>query len=189
MTFLDGNTYEKLFSEHYASLCRYANAMLKDMDQSEDIVQQAFIKLWNKREQMDLSRSVKSYLYTSVRNLSINYIRDQKKFQSSVLDVEIYQSGQAMSLGLDPGNLMADELAEKIERALAGLPEKSLEVFKLSRFENLRYREIAEKLGVTVKTVEAHMSKALKLLREELKDYLLLFIFCFVLVRILLLIL
>jgi len=123
-----------------------------------------------------MTRSIKSYLYTSVRNACINHIRDNKKFRSSVLDVEIY--GNDLSTAFEDGleQLETEELAEKIQDALKQLPAKSLEVFKMSRMENMKYKEIAEHLGVTVKTVEAHMSKALRILREELKDYLILWI-------------
>lgn len=169
---LDKSGFEQLFREFYAPLCRYGVGIIGDSDQSEDIVQQAFVKMWNKREEMDLSRSLKSYLYTSVRNACINYIRDHKKFRSQVLDIDIYGTDTVSSFMDGDEILQADELTEKIRIALSKLPEKSREVFVMSRMEQMKYREIAEKLGVTVKTVEAHMSKALKILREELKDYL-----------------
>lgn len=172
MTKLDKSGYEQLFRQHYAALCRYGLSIIGDADQSEDIVQQVFVKLWNKRSEMDMSRSLKSYLFTSVRNACINYIRDTKKFQSEILDIEIYANDVASGFTDGATNLLAGELEQRIRSAMNKLPEKSLEVFQMSRTENLKYKEIAEKLGVTVKTVEAHMSKALKMLREELKDYL-----------------
>jgi RNA polymerase sigma-70 factor (ECF subfamily) len=172
MAHLDKSSFEELFRQHYAALCRYAVGIIGDSEQSEDIVQHSFVKMWNKRADMDLSRSLKSYLYTSVRNACINYIRDQKKFRSEFLDIEIYASDavSAFTDGLE--RVQAGELQEKIQKALAALPDKSREVFVMSRIEQMKYREIAEKLGVKQKTVEAHMSRALKILREELSDYL-----------------
>lgn len=169
---LNKASFEDLFKQHYAALCRYAVGIIGDADQSEDVVQQSFVKMWNKRAEMDLSRSLKSYLYTSVRNSCINYLRDKKKFKSELLDIDIYASGMESGSTDALENMQAGELKEKIQKALAALPEKSREVFVMSRIEQMKYREIAEKLGVTQKTVEAHMSRALKILREELSDYL-----------------
>jgi RNA polymerase sigma-70 factor (ECF subfamily) len=174
MNDLNHNYYEKLFREHYEALCRFGLGMIGDPDQAEDIVQQAFIKLWNKRMEMDLSRSVKAYLYASVRNSCINHIRDNKKFRSRVLDIEIYGDENAPVIADGFQTLVAGELSNKIEAAFEKLPEKSKAVFMMSRLDRMKYREIAEKLGITEKTVEAHMSKALKILRIELKDYLIL---------------
>jgi len=171
---LGKTVFEELFRQHYASLCHYAVSIMSDPEQSEDIVQKAFIKLWDRRSEMDMERSIKSYLYTMVRNASINFLRDKKKFSSSFLDLELFIQNNASGIVDGLENLQAEELSNKIQNAIEKLPEKSLEVFNLSRFEHLKYKEIAEKLNVTVKTVEAHMSRALKILREELKDYLVL---------------
>ena len=176
---LEKPEFEILFRQHYQALCHFAFGLVADMDQAEDLVQQVFIGVWEKRAQMDPARSLKSYLYTSVRNRAINHIRNTRKFSSQILDSDIYGPGDPGLPATVTGDLIAMELTEKIGKVLAEMPQKSLEVFQLSRFEGMKYKEISEKLGVTVKTVEAHMSRALKILRDELKDYLLLFILYF----------
>ena len=179
MKILEKSEFEALFREHYKALCHFAFGMTADMDQAEDLVQQAFVKMWEKRHRLDPERSLKSYLNTSVRNGAINLIRDNRKFRNSILDVDIYQDALAEMPETVSGNLMASDLAAKIRVVLKDLPEKSLEVFTLSRFEELKYKEIAERLGITVKTVEAHMTRALKILREELRDFLIVLILIF----------
>lgn len=185
MEFLDKSSFEELFKDYFSSLCQYAYGILGDMEASRDIVQNSFLNLWKNREGIDLSKSVKSYLYTSVRNLSINHIRNHKKFINKTLDVDIFETHLVLSHDNSSGDVMSNELLERINRVLDKLPEKSREIFHLSRTQGMKYREISEKMGISVKTVEAHMSKALRLLREELKDYLITFVFVFVLLRIL----
>lgn len=160
-------SFEKLFKEYFIPLSNFANTYLHDLEASKEIVQEVFVNIWNKRNEMLEDQKLKSYLYTSVRNRSFNYIRDHKKFQSNVLDVEL--ADHESPLNMD--NLEVEELQLKIEDALSTLPDKCREVFSLSRFENLKYTEIAERMGISVKTVEAQMSKALKILKIELKDY------------------
>lgn len=154
------------------------------MEASRDIVQNSFLNLWNNREGIDLSKSVKSYLYTSVRNLSINHIRNHKKFINKTLDLDIFDRHLVSSPNHPFGDLISNELSDRINAVLEKLPEKSRVIFQLNRYQGMKYREISEKLAISTKTVEAHMSKVLKLLREELKDYLLTFFLVFVLLRI-----
>lgn len=158
--------FEKLFKTHYDALCHFAMGYLKDRDSSEGVVQEVFVALWHKRESIDPGKSVKSYLYTAVKNRCINYIRDHKKFRSYVLDVEI-----ELEVPVEEEKpFEAEELKKRIEEALGKLPPRCREVFELSRFEEKKYNEIAAALNISVKTVEVQMSKALKILREELGD-------------------
>ncbi len=168
----DKHSFELLFKEHFNSLCRFAFGFLNDQDSSQEIVQDAFINLWQKKETITSDKSVKSYLYTSVKNRCLNYIRDHKKFRSQYLDVEL-------ELGIpieDVDIFSQSETQNKIESALNKLPAKCRQVFELSRFEELKYKEIAVNLNISQKTVEIHMSKALKILRLELKDLLVILI-------------
>lgn len=169
---MDIQSYELLFREYFIPLTNFANSFLRDMEASKEIVQEVFINMWKKRDEMESGKQLKSYLYTSVRNRSFNYLRDHKKFQSNVLDVELADYDSPLHVD----DLEVEELNEKIQQAIDGLPERCGEIFRLSRFEELKYGEIAEKLGISVKTVEAQMSKALKVLKSELKDYLTLLI-------------
>lgn len=162
--------FEKLFKDHFVHLCNFARGYLNDTEDAKEIVQEVFFKLWQNRDSINLDKSVKSYLFTSVRNRSLNFIRDHKKFKSQVLDVDIAD----YDLAFEQDVFSKYDLENRINVALNKLPEKCREVFVMSRQEELKYKEIAEKLNISVKTVEAQMSKALRILREELKDYILL---------------
>ena len=163
--------FEKLFHSHFKMLVNFANTFLYDEDNAKEIVQDVFIRLWQKKDEMDTQKSVKSYLFTSVRNRSLNYIRDHKKFQNEYLDIEQALDNEfAIEIAED------NNLEEKIEAALQKLPPKCRKIFEMSRFEEKKYRVIAEELEISQKTVEAQMSKALKILRLELKDFMVLFI-------------
>ena len=159
--------FEELFKAYFEALCRYALNFVYDNDTSKEIVQDVFINLWNKRETLDSSKPVKSYLYTSVRNRCLNHIRDNKKFRSNILDVEIAD----IDLAFEHDDFEENDLQNKIDSTLDLLPTKCRQIFELSRFEELKYKEISEKLDISIKTVEAQMSKALKIFRENLKDY------------------
>ncbi len=166
---LEGRNFERLFRDYFPPLMAFARKILGDEDDAREVVQQVFIKLWERREEMDLSSSLKSYLFTSVHNRSLNVIRDRKKFVSGEmpeLSGEWDVSAQIESI----------ELEEKIREGIDSLPEKCREIFELNRFTGLKYAEIAIKLGISVKTVENQMTKALKILREKLGKYLILFL-------------
>ncbi len=138
------------------------------MDTAKEIVHTVFLNLWEKKSTLDPGSSVKSYLFTSVRNRCLNYLRDQRKFKKDVLFDITVEMATAESSSV---HLETAELQQQIDEALDHLPEKCRQVFELNRFEGLKYKDIAETLGISVKTVEAQMSKALKILREHLKDY------------------
>ena len=143
----------------------FSRKILGDEEDAREVVQKVFLALWEKREEMDLSTSLKSYLFTSVHNRSLNVIRDRKKFSDEEVPEVVGEwdvSAQIESM----------ELEKKIGEAISGLPEKCREIFELNRFEGLKYGEIADHLGISVKTVENQMSKALKVLREQLSKYL-----------------
>jgi RNA polymerase sigma-70 factor, ECF subfamily len=161
-------TFELLFQAHFANLCLFARKYIKDLDVAKDIVHNVFADLWEKKGGIDFTKPLKSYLYTAVQNRCLNYIRDNKKFthdEAQFLHIED-DSRESTS-----DNLKEEELSERLAAALNLLPEKCREVFMLSRFEELKYKDIAEKLDISVKTVETQITKALKILREELKDY------------------
>ena len=141
---------------------------MNDIDLAKEIVHEAFLKLWEKRDELDISKSVKSYLYTTVYNRSLNYIRDNKKFDKTEGKTELLERSESW----DQTNYMiASEIEIKINKTLEALPEKCRQIFIMSRYEELKYREIADKLDISIKTVETQMSKALKALRENLAEY------------------
>lgn len=166
---LDRVTFEQLFKTHFESLCYLAQQYVSDVDTAQDICQKVFIRVWERREQMDLNQNVEGYLAVSVKRLCLNHIRDHKKFRSQVLDVDV-ELENLTETPVDP--FAATDLQQKIEEALSQLPPKCRRVFEMSRYEGKKYKEIAEELDVSVKTVEAHITKAMKLLRVALKAYL-----------------
>ncbi|MFB6317543.1 RNA polymerase sigma-70 factor [Saccharicrinis sp. FJH54] len=161
--------FEHLFREHFTALCFFAQKYLGDMDSSKDLVHEVFVKVWDKRNEFDFEKPAKSYLFTSVYNRCLNQIRDARKFNRTE-DNELEQS--LSHDGSDNESIEMAELKSLIQKSLNSLPEKCRAVFNLSRYEGKSYAEIAEVLKISNKTVEAHMSKALRVLREDLKEYL-----------------
>jgi RNA polymerase sigma-70 factor (ECF subfamily) len=162
---MDRDAFEQYFRTHFEALANFALGYLNNRDTSVDIVQEVFVNLWKKRDSISPDKNVKSYLFISVKHRCLNYIRDHKKFRSHFLDTEVELEVPVET----PDEMERDEVARQIGEALDKLPEKCRQIFELSRFEELKYREIAERLGVSVKTVEAQMSKALKILTRELR--------------------
>ncbi|MFP4470700.1 MAG: RNA polymerase sigma-70 factor [Bacteroidales bacterium] len=164
------NAYETIFRDHYSALVNFGMGYVHDRDTSEEIVQEVFLNLWQKRDEISPGGNIRSYLFTSVKNRCLNYLRDHRKFRSEILDLEVEAAAE------EPDMLQQAETMQRVKDAMDKLPEKCREVFEYSRFEDMKYREIAEKLGISVKTVEAQMSKALKILSHELKDLIILII-------------
>lgn len=169
----DEQAFEKLFKDQYPILCGYARKYLDDVDQAEEIVQEMFFNFWQKRTKMDINISLEAYLFRSVRNSCLNYLKHLKIREEHRLatNQEIRQKEQEIH-----DTVVVLELQEKIERVIDQLPPERKRIFKMSRYEELKYKEIAEKLNLSVKTIEAQMGKALKFLRIHLSDYLSFFI-------------
>jgi RNA polymerase sigma-70 factor (ECF subfamily) len=162
------NAFEFLFKSHYANLCGYAVKYVWDLQQAEEIVQDLFYNLWSKRSDLYISSSIESYLFRAVRNACLNYLKHKKirdEYASNV--IQAFSAGT----GLDENPVETLELKKKIDESIDSLPPERKRIFLLSRSEGLKYKEIADKLGISVKTVEAQMGKALKFLREELKEF------------------
>ena len=166
----DEKMFENVFRHYYGVLCNYAVSIINDQDDAEDIVQQTMIKIWEKRSMIELTTSLKSYLYRSVHNSALNRI---KHGQVRKMYADDFRSNQNVSSAPASQKIIHNELHNAISNAIESLPEQCRMVFKLSRFEELKYSEIADHLGISVKTVENHMGKALRLLRENLKDFML----------------
>ena len=141
---------------------------VKDFETSEEIVQEAFLSLWEKRETIDMAQPVKAYLVTIIRNKCLNWLRDNKKFNTDILRFEEYLPDNEY---VTADKLVENEILKSIENAVKELPEKCREIFTLSRFGNLKYQEIADHLQISVKTVETQMSKALQHMRIKLKEF------------------
>lgn len=170
-TSLTDEAFEQLFKAHYRSLHAYARVIVRDEDAAEEIVQGIFLKLWERRELLSVQTSVKAYLYKCVYNDSLNHMRHQKT-KKKYEDFTVHAMDQHHEAASKRVELT--ELQHNLDIALNELPEQCRTIFQMSRFEELRYREIAEALGLSVKTVENQIGKALRILRVRLADFLVL---------------
>jgi RNA polymerase sigma-70 factor (ECF subfamily) len=163
----DIKEFETLFRSSYASLVKYAGTLIKDQDTAEEIVQDLFFRLWQNKEKLNIESSLNGYLFRSVHNSCLHHIEHRKVVERHVREM-------AMEPDLSPENpsemLQYSELQAKVARILERLPERCGKIFCMNRFEGLKYSEIAEKLSVSIKTVEANMGKALKEFRRALAE-------------------
>lgn len=160
----DEKSFEVLFKTHYEALVKFVYKYLNDLEESEEIVQDT---LWERSESIEIQSSIKSYLYQAARNKSLNSIKHNKVKQKHVDSVKNSNFNFT-----EDKHMELNELQTKINEALDVLPPRCRQVFELSRFEEKKYREIAEELNISIKTVENHMGKALGLLHTSLKEYL-----------------
>ena len=172
MTSDNRKRFEAIFKDLFKPLCGFAMKYIGDLDESKNVVHDAFLAVWQKFEALPDDTHFKSYLYTAVRNRSLNYLRDQKKHVA--LEGAPVESMEANDQGLE-----AAELEWEIGKAIGTLPAKCRKVFEMSRYEGLKYAEIAEKMGISIKTVEAQMSRALAILKKQLANFLSILFFIF----------
>ncbi len=157
--------FSQLFDKFYTPLCFFANKYVADIDLSRSLVQQFFVDLWIKREKLNIHSSLQSYLFHSVKNRCIDYLRKQKE------NNPVSKSSEDINPTPFRDLVEEAELEDKINKAINQLPERCREIFTLCRFENMKYAEIAKKLNISIKTVEMQMGIALKRIREKLSDY------------------
>jgi len=164
----DESAYDAVFRNWYPTLVRVAGALLKDPDAAEDIAQEVLLELWRRRHVLDAGVSLRAYLLRSIRNRSLNHLRHLKVRRDTDADVQALYDEPVTS----DQPVVASELADAVQIALRELPPRCREVFELSRVNGLKYAEIAEALDISVKTVEAQMGKALRVMRERLRHWL-----------------
>lgn len=169
----DKNAFDALFRRFYGPLCRYAaNLTGGDMDEAEDLVQQTFVKLWEQRATIEVRHSVKAYLYKAVHNRALNRLRANRTREK-------YHHQTAMTEEAIQPQSPEPAFQKSLQQALEALPPQCRQVFELSRFEELKYREIADLMQISIKTVETQMGKALRLMRLHLAEFLTLCLFFF----------
>ncbi len=160
--------FKEIFDKYYEPLTKYCYLRMNSSEEAEELVQDIFVKLWQKRDSLTINTSLRAYLYRIALNRIINYqdhlrVRREHETHVKLNSPESQNPGDA---------LQAAEIQFLVQEVISIMPEKRRIVYELSRRDGLKYAEIAEKLNVSVKTVEAHLSKALEQLRQQLKDYL-----------------
>ncbi|UCH14183.1 MAG: RNA polymerase sigma-70 factor [Bacteroidales bacterium] len=174
----EGNeeAFELIFFKYYNNLCIYANCLLKNKETAEEVVQDVFLKLWENRNKLDITISLRAYLYRAVHNKSINHINyiqtREKHLKNLTEDINRKSIVYPLSHNYPVANLISKELEEEIEKALDALPEKCRTVFELCKFENLSYKDVAKKMNISTNTVKTQMKRAFEKFREILKEYL-----------------
>ena len=169
----DERGLEKIFRAYVPSLCTFANSYLDSRDEAEEIVQDLFHRLWEQRLTIEMPRGLRPYLYSAVRNRALNVLRSRRiehSLHERLLRDEAVRAGVVESPAPD-GELAAKDLADARDRAVADMPPRCREVFALLRHRHLSYSETAEVLGISPKTVEIHMGRALAFLRERLAPW------------------
>ncbi|MDR3140219.1 MAG: RNA polymerase sigma-70 factor [Tannerellaceae bacterium] len=160
--------YKELFLMYYSPLCEYASRYIRD-EEAEELVQDLMLYLWEAREEIVIEASLKSYLFTAVKNRCLNAIKrnvchEQAREQLSEKLKDQFD---------DPDYYLFNELSERIEKSVRELPDNYRETFEMSRFGMLSNAQIAQRLNISIKTIEYRISQSLKILRTKLKDYLL----------------
>uniref|UniRef100_UPI003217C801 RNA polymerase sigma-70 factor n=1 Tax=uncultured Draconibacterium sp. TaxID=1573823 RepID=UPI003217C801 len=172
----DEEAWIDLFKEHYVSLCAYSRRYVGRKDIAEEIVSETFFKIWENKKTIDISTSLKSYLFQAVANNSLYHLRKLKREEKLA---DYFSETENINIGftetaenITEQSLLMQELNTRIEDAINQLPPQQQTAFRLKRFEGKKNKEIALEMGIAVKTVEMHLSKAMTSMRENLKDYL-----------------
>jgi RNA polymerase sigma-70 factor, ECF subfamily len=164
----DKKAFEIIFRDYYSHLCAYANTFVKDIDAAQDLVQEFLFHIWEIKAELPSNVPVKAYLFKSIQNRCFNLLKhEQVKGKYQVQTFQEYKESY-----FEETSTENEELHDKIRRTIDKLPPERRKVFIMHRYDELKYKEIAEKLNISIKTVENQIGKALVFLRDELKDYL-----------------
>ena len=167
-------TYNQLFHRYYSNLLFYATRMVGDEEEAEDIVQDVFVELWKNKDSIEMGEQIQSFLYRAVYTHALNVLKHRNiadSYQAVMGEINL----KRMEMYHPDNNEVIQhienlELRRDINRSINELPDKCKEVFKLSYLHDMKNKEIADVMGISLRTVEAHMYKALKFLRDQLKD-------------------
>jgi len=160
-------SFETLFRAYYKPLVIYSERIVDDHDDANEVVQDIFMKLWEKRKDIEIRTSINSYLYRAVYNNSLQLLK-RKKLDLKYKNYKLHNNNESINPSEE---MIATELNHKIALLLDSLPENCKRIFKMNRIDGMKYREISDQLSISIKTVEANMTKALKIFRENLTEY------------------
>ncbi len=164
----DSAAFDAIFREHYAGLVAFLDRLLRGRGEAEEVAQEVMLELWRRRDDLRIRESLRAYLYRAARNRALNVLRHERVVDETAPYIRPPESEAPTA---EP-DLLQQELDGAVAAAIAELPARCREIFQLSRVQGLRYAEIADTLGLSVKTVEAQMGRALRLLRESLAPWL-----------------
>ncbi len=163
--------FELIFRKYYIRLCGFANKFIANTSEAEEIVQEVFLNVWAKKDRLKLNDEIRPYLFKSVQNFCFNFIEHKKVVDNYYSVIEVVYKNKKEDFD-SYESVLFTEFQVKVDEAIGSLPEECRRIFRMSREDGLKYSEIADKLGLSVKTVETQMSRALFKLKNELKDYL-----------------
>ena len=175
---LDGHvSFNELYKTYYDGFIRFANSYLHDLSMSEDLVAESFMAYWQVRDNLEANSNIRAYILTILKNKCLNFLKQKTYREGRLQNIgEVMQWDLQMRIATlnacNPHEIFSAEIQELLEKAIHQLPERTMRVFLMSRYEHKTNKEIAEILGISVKGVEFHMSKALHQLRIHFKDYL-----------------
>jgi RNA polymerase sigma-70 factor (ECF subfamily) len=162
----DEPAYKELFLMFYRQLQQFADSFVRSNEVAEEIVSDVFIKIWQRRKELDRVENLKIYLYVSTKNMALNYLRSQKK---PMVQPDHYRV-QLQSIYFDPEKLMLTaEMINRVQQAISQLPLRCQLIFKLVKEDGLKYREVADLLSISIKTVENQMTVALRKLGQTIR--------------------
>jgi RNA polymerase sigma-70 factor (ECF subfamily) len=169
--------FRQLFASYYGRFVRFADTYVRNRAVAEDFVTEAFMHYWERRDSLDASLNIPAYILTIIKHKSLNYLEHLQVREATAEKIRSHAEWELHTRittleACNPDELFAAEVMDIVTKALASMPEKTREIFELSRFHNKSYREIASQTGLSEKSVEFHISKSIKLLRSKLKDYL-----------------
>ena len=181
----DSELFAQLFEQYKEPFARFAYSFVRDKVVAESLFVDALVDFWQRREQLPDDTNVPSYILTALRNKALNYMRHQRVKLNAVENIKSkVQADLEFRIGslenFTSEQLFVNEIGEIVNRTIASMPPQTRRIFEMSRFENRKNAEIAKILGVSIKTVEFHITKMLKVLRENLKDYICFLILFFI---------
>src|SRR5574344_431069 len=172
----DDDQFDRMYTLYFPKLVRFSQTYLLNREEAENIVQDIFLKLYQNRSLIPYEGNINAFLFTIVKNKSIDILRKLKSSMVSNLDIEVVNQNLFSLQKFDENNFSLDEIETIIDDAVSSLPERCQMIFRMSKMEGLSYKQISDKLGISTNTIEGQMNIALKKLRVILKNYLPLYV-------------
>ncbi len=168
--------FNQIYTEYQARFIRFANTYVRDVSIAEDITSEAFMAYWENRLNLDSQSNIPAYILTIIKNKCLNHLQHQitkDRVLNDIKDAALWEMGVRISSleACNPQTLFSNEVQKIVDQTLSSMPKRTLEIFMMSRYRNKSHKEIGEALNITTKGVEFHITKALSLLRKNLKDY------------------